>query len=245
MPFPNFPHPSLATLNLSHPIFSTVVTGHNLFSWVWLFASLGFHVIHYLPDIKLMSIELMMPSNRLIFLLPPFPGCSWESCSLMHRAWNMSIVSGSQELSRRLVSELVRDSDGDWEPGAWAGCRRWNEMPVVPSPAACPGLGPSRVACRWWERRPRPGLSSWAWHLADILSHARSLPWLLPVRHNTVTTGRTLDCSLCRPWQILRGFEIFKRDWLSTINTALLISQHSERQFSFEQNFTWIVKSVI
>ena len=35
----------------------------------------------------------------------------------------MSIVSGSQELSRRLVSELVRDSDGDWEPGAWAGCR--------------------------------------------------------------------------------------------------------------------------
>lgn len=142
MLFPNFPHPSLATLNLSHPIFSTVVTGHSLFSWVWLFASPGFSVLHYLPDIKLRSFELMMPSNCLIFLLPPFPGCSWESCSLMHRAWNMSIVSGSQELSRRLVSELVQGSDGDWEPGAWAGGRRWNEMPVVPSPAACPGLGP-------------------------------------------------------------------------------------------------------
>lgn len=33
----------------------------------------------------------------------------------------MSIVSGSQGLSRRLVLELVQDSDGDWEPGPWAG----------------------------------------------------------------------------------------------------------------------------
>ena len=155
MPFPNFPHPSLDTLNLSHPIFSTVVTSHNLFSWVWLFESPGFPVLHYLPDITLMSIELMMLSNRLIFLLPPFPGCSWESCSLMHRAWNMSIVSGSRGLSRRLVLELVQDSDGDWEPGAWAGGSRWNEMPVVPSPAACPGLGPRQGGLQVVGETPR------------------------------------------------------------------------------------------
>lgn len=120
----------------------------------------------------------------------------------------MSIVSGSQGLSRRLVLELVQDSDGDWEPGPWAGGSRWNEMPVVPSPAACPGLGPRQGGLQV-VGRPRPGLSPWAWHLADIQITAVTL---LPVRHNTVTTGRTLDCSLCGLWQILREFEIFKRD---------------------------------
>ena len=142
MPFPNFPHPSLATLNLSHPIFSTVVLttacsvgSDSLWSQVSLSSTIS-RTSNMIP-----SIESMMPSNRPI-LFPPFPGRSQESCSLMHRAWNMSIVSGSQELSRRLVSELVQDSEGDWEPGTWASGRRWNEMRVVPSPAGFLSLGP-------------------------------------------------------------------------------------------------------
>ena len=67
----------------------------------------------------------------------------------------MSIVSGSRGLSRRLVLELVQDSDGDWEPGAWAGGSRWNEMPVVPSPAACPGLGPRQGGLQVVGETPR------------------------------------------------------------------------------------------
>lgn len=44
----------------------------------------------------------------------------------------MHIVSGSQELGSRLVSDLEQDSERAWQPRAWAGARGWNEMPVVP-----------------------------------------------------------------------------------------------------------------
>lgn len=141
--FPDFPHPSLVALNLSYPIFSIVV--------LFAITCRLFHV--WYPPLAVNSQEFM----GVLFTYA-------QGLKHAYREW----VSGTRQQAGLRPGAGLRASLAARGLG-WCQRMEWNAC----SPLAC--RLPWSTAQAGWRARggwnaPRPGLSSWAYLSAAILS---------------------------------------------------------------------------